>query len=284
MTPKTRRRFNKVYHWVCRLCLWFALSFLILLLYEILKDGIPFLSKTFLTNFPSRFPAKAGVKSALYGTFYVMFLTAVITVPIGVGAALFLAEYANAKSKRVELLRINIANLAGMPSIIYGLVGLAVFVRYFNFERSLISGALTLSLLILPVVILASEAAIKAVPDSIRHAAFALGARKWQVVIGQVLPAATPGIMTGIILSLSRAIGETAPLILVGALSFVAFVPQSMFDAFTVMPVQVYNWASRPQEEFQQIAASAILVLLVVLFIMNSAAVYIRMKFQRYKL
>ena len=171
-----------------------------------------------------------------------------------------------------------------MPSIVYGLVGLAVFVRYFNFERSLLAGSLTLGLLILPIIIISSQEAIKAVPLSLREAAYALGARKWQVVFGQVLPASLPGILTGVILSISRAIGETAPLIVIGALSFVAFTPESVWDEFTVLPIQIYNWASKPQEEFHHLAAAAIIVLLILLFAMNFIAIYLRQKYQRYKL
>jgi len=194
-----------------------------------------------------------------------------------------LEEYAP-KKKWVEWIQINIGNLAGMPSIVYGLVGLTVFVRYLNFERSLLAGSATLALLVLPIIIISSQEAIKAVPLSLREAAYALGARKWQTVFLQVLPAALPGILTGVILSISRAIGETAPLIVIGALSFVAFTPASIWDEFTVLPIQIYNWASKPQVEFHELAAAAIIVLLVLLFSMNFLAIYLRQKYQRYKL
>ena len=178
----------------------------------------------------------------------------------------------------------NIANLAGMPSIVYGLLGLAIFVRFFGLGRSLMAGSMTLALLILPVIVIAAQEAIRAVPSSLREAAHGMGVHKWRVVMEQVLPASLPGIMTGVILALSRAICESAPLIMIGALSYVAFLPSSPMDSFTVLPVQIFNWASRPQEEFHYIAAAGIIVLLVVLFSMNFLAVFIRQKFQRYRL
>ena len=211
-----------------------------------------------------------------------MSLTALISVPIGVSTALYLEEYAP-KNRWSDLLQINIATLAGMPAIIYGLMSLAVFVRHLGFERSVLSAALCMSLLVLPTIIIASQGAIRAIPVTLREGAFALGARRYQVVFGQVLPAAVPGIMTGIILSLSRAMGEAAPLILLGALSYVAFVPKSIMDAFTVLPVQIFNWAGRPQEAFHELAAGAIIVLIVFLFALNLGAIIIRNRFQRYK-
>ena len=211
-----------------------------------------------------------------------MLLTALFSIPVGVATAICLEEYLP-KNKWTYFLQINISNLAGMPSIIYGLLGLAIFVRFFAFDRSILSGSLTLALLILPVIIVASQGAIRAVPMTLREAAYALGVYKWQTLFGQVLPAALPGIMTGVILALSRAIGETAPLIIVGALSYVAFVPESMMDPFTVLPIQIYNWAGRPQEAFHELAAGGIIVLLGLLLSMNTVAVMIRNKFQRYR-
>jgi len=260
-----------------------CVAILFVLLFHIFKQGISGLDWAFLSSYPSRFASKAGLYSALMGTLWVLVTTAFVTLPLGVATAVFLEEYSDSESKLVWLLRVNISSLAGMPSVVYGLLGLAIFVRFFSFERSVLSGALTLSLLVLPVVIIASREAIRAVPQSLRDAALALGARKWQVVWGQVLPAATPGIMTGAILAISRAIGETAPLIMIGALSYVAFVPGTVWDPFTVLPVQIYNWAARPQKEFHAIAATGIIVLLAVLFVMNSVAVVIRHRFQRYK-
>lgn len=284
MTINSRKKLQKIFYWTCKSAVLLCVLVLIILLVPIIIKGWTYLNWDFLTSYPSRIPSRAGVLSALMGTFWIMTLTTIFAVPIGLLTAIYLSEYAPRKSKLFLILKINIANLAGMPSIVYGLLGLAVFVRFFALDRSVLAGALTLAILILPVIIISAEEAIKAVPDSLRQGGYALGARKWQVIFGQVMPAAMPGIMTGIILSLSRAIGESAPLILVGALSFVAFTPDSLSSAFTVLPVQIFNWASRPQEEFQVVAATAIIVLLVVLLGLNSIAIYIRNHFQRYKL
>jgi phosphate transport system permease protein len=216
----------------------------------------------------------------LVGTLYLSALVALISIPVGVSTALYLEEFAG-KGRWAKIIEVNIANLAGVPSIVYGILGLAVFVRFFALERSLISGALTMSLLILPTIIIASREAIMAVPQSIRAAAFSLGATKWQTTWHHVLPASFPGIMTGVILSLSRAIGETAPLIMIGALTFVAFLPQGPMDSFTALPIQIYNWVSRPQPEFHELAAAGIIVLLIVLLLMNATAIYIRSKTER---
>lgn len=252
-----------------------AVMILALLIYQVSSLGLPWIDGQFLSSFPSRFPEKAGIKSALVGTLWLVSLTAAIAIPIGVLAAVYLEEYA--KPTRVtELININIANLAGVPSIVYGILGLAIFVRFFALERSLISGALTMSLLVLPVIIIASKEAIKAVPSSLRQAAFAVGATRWQVIRSHVLPSAVPGIITGVILAVSRAIGETAPLIMIGALTYVAFVPEGPMDEFTALPIQIYNWTSRPQSEFHELASAGIVVLLVVLLMMNALAVYIR--------
>ncbi|MCB0405616.1 MAG: phosphate ABC transporter permease PstA, partial [Bdellovibrionales bacterium] len=191
-----------------------------------------------------------------------------------------LEEYAK-KTKFGSFIEINISNLAGVPSIIYGLLGLVVFVRTFAFGRSVVSGALTMSLLILPIIIVSAREALKTVPNTIREAAYALGATKWQAIRAHVLPSALPGILTGVILSLSRAIGETAPLIMVGAVAYVAFIPDGLSSAFTVLPIQIYDWASRPQESFHQLAAAGILVLLCLLLTMNAAAILIRNHYQR---
>lgn len=285
MTNKSRRNQQDIiFKWSCKLVTFLALGILVILLSHILGQGFKWLSLDFINSFPSRFAHKAGIKSAISGSLWVISLTAIISVPFGVATAFFLEEYANSNSKFLRLLQINIANLAGMPSIIYGLLGLTLFSRGLGLGASVLTGSLTLSLLILPVIVIASQEAIKAVPNSIRYAAYAMGARKWQVILGQVLPAALPGIMTGVILSLSRAIGETAPLIIIGALSYIAFTPIGPLDDFTVLPVQIYNWAGRPQEEFHEIASAGILVLLGVLFTMNLIAVLIRQKFQKYRM
>jgi len=250
------------------------------LLYDIVRDGWPWLTWDFLENFPSRFPARAGIKSALYGTAWSIVLTALVAVPLGIGAAVYLEEFTKPNLIR-RVIDINIANLAGVPSIVYGILGLAIFVRFFMLGRSLLAGALTMALLILPAIIITTRESLKAVPDSLRMAALALGATKVQTVWAQILPQAMPGIMTGIILALSRAIGETAPLIMIGALSFVAFIPSGPMDSFTVLPIQIFNWASRPQDEFHQIAAAAIIVLLAILLLSNGIALYVRQKLQR---
>ena len=272
---------NNIFKSLCFLSTFAAVAVLAMLLYHLFIKGFAHVDLDFLNSFSSRRPARAGIKAALYGTLWLIGLTSVFALPLGVATAIYLEEYTQ-KSRFTRLLEINIANLAGVPSIIYGLLGLAIFVRFLGFDRSLWSGSLTLSLLILPVIIVASQGAIRSVPTAIREASFALGAQKWQVVLLVVLPAALPGILTGAILSLSRAIGETAPLIIVGAVGYMRFIPQSPSDDFTALPLQIYDWASRPQSGFHDIAASGILVLLAILFMFNLTAVIIRQKLQRY--
>lgn len=267
---------------LCRLMTLSVILILGVLIYHVIHEGIQWLSFDFLDRFPSRKVHRSGIKPALYGSLWIMVMTFCISVPFGIATAIFLEEYAP-KNRLFRWVEINIANLAGMPSIVYGLLGLAIFVRFFQLNRSLWAGALTLSLLILPVIIIAARGAIRAVPNTIREGAYAVGARKWHVVLFQVLPSAIPGIMTGVILAISRAIGETAPLIMIGAASYISYVPASPNDAFTVLPLQIYSWAARPQEDFHGIAAAAIIVLLVVLLTMNLGAVLIRQHFQRYK-
>ncbi len=258
----------------------FSISILGLLIYQVTSLGLPWLNLDFLNHFPSRFPEKAGIKSALFGTLWLVGLTAVFAIPTGVLAAIYLEEYAPG-NRLTQLININIANLAGVPSIVFGILGLAVFVRFMGLERSVIAGALTMALLILPVIIIAAREAIKAVPNSMRQAAFAVGATRWQVIWAHVLPQATSGILTGVILALSRALGETAPLIMIGALTYIAFVPAGPMDEFTALPIQIYNWTSRPQEAFHELASAGIVVLLVVLLMMNATAVYIRYRGNR---
>lgn len=257
-----------------------GVALLVILLYQIIHDGAGSLKWHFLTSFPSRIPSQAGIKSALVGSAYLVVLTAILSLPVGVGAAIYLEEFAG-KSWINKAIQINISNLSGVPSIVYGLLGLAVFVRFFNLERSLISGALTMSLLLLPMVIIASQEAIRSVPNSIRQAALAVGATRWQAVRDHVLPSALPGILTGVILSMSRAIGETAPLIMIGALNYVAFTPKSLKDGFTALPIQIFNWATRPQSAFHDLAAGGIIVLVVVLLSMNAVAILLRHRAQR---
>jgi phosphate transport system permease protein len=250
------------------------------LIVDIWSDGASRLSWNFLTGFPSRRAADAGVWHALTGSVFVILVTGLLAVPIGVAAAIYLEEYGG-RSFAARIIEMNITNLAAVPSIIYGLLGLGLFVRALGMGRSVLAGASTLALLVLPVVILSTREALRAVPPSIREGSYALGATKWQTVWYQVLPVALPGILTGTILALSRAIGETAPLITIGALTFVAFAPDSIWSPFTVLPIQIFNWVSRPQREFQVNAAAGILVLLALLLTMNAAAIWLRDRYQK---
>ncbi|HJR58607.1 MAG TPA: phosphate ABC transporter permease PstA [Vicinamibacterales bacterium] len=250
------------------------------LVYDIASDGVGRLSWSFLTSYPSRRAQDAGILPALAGSLFVISLTALIAIPLGVSAAIYLEEYGG-RGRVSRLIEVNISNLAGVPSIIYGLLGLGLFVRVMGMERSVLAGASTLALLALPVIILATREALRAVPKSLREASYALGATKWQTVWHQVLPAATPGVLTGLILALSRAVGETAPLITIGALTYVPFVPTDVWSPFTVLPIQIFNWVSRPQAAFAHNAAAGILVLLVLLLAMNAVAIVLRDRFQK---
>lgn len=275
-----RRRLRGVaFAWVCGLAALVGVTALVVLLVDVIADGLGRLDLQFLTSFASRLPERAGVRAALAGSVWVLTLTAVISFPVSVAAAVYLEEYAP-RNWVSRLIQINIANLAGVPSIVYGILGLALFVRALELGRSVISGALTLAILVMPVIIIASQEAIRAVPSTIREAAYGLGATRWQVVRGQVLPMAFPGILTGTILALSRAVGETAPLIMVGAVGFLAFSPRGVTDSFTVLPLQIYSWISRPQEEFRELAAAGIIVLLALLLTLNAAAVVLRNRAQ----
>jgi phosphate transport system permease protein len=276
---RVRRIKGRVFAVLCAAATLVGVVSLAVLLFDVIVDGAGRLSFEFLNSFASRFPERAGVKAALAGSVWILGLTVMIAFPLSVAAAIYLEEYA-ARNWVTKAIQINIANLAGVPSIVYGILGLALFVRALGLERSVISGALTLSLLIMPVIIIASQEAIRAVPSTIREAAYGLGATRWQVVRRQVLPMAMPGILTGTILALSRAVGETAPLIMVGAVGFVAFTPQSLTDSFTVLPLQIYNWVSRPQDEFRELAAAGIIVLLTLLLTMNAVAIVLRNRFQ----
>jgi phosphate transport system permease protein len=249
------------------------------LLVQVIIQGYEWVTPNLIFNYPSRHPEQAGLWAALIGTLYMMGLTALITVPVGVGAAIYLEEYAP-KNWFTSFVEINTSNLAGVPSIVYGLLGLSIFVYFLKLERSILAGSLTMSLLILPVLILTSREAIKSVPKAHREAAFALGGDRWQVVRMAVLPTAFPGILTGIILALSRAIGEAAPMVAITALVYITFVPVTPMDRFTVMPIQIFNWVSRPQDEFRGLAAGGIIILLILLLSMNSIAVILRNKYQ----
>jgi phosphate transport system permease protein len=262
------------------MCTMIGLVLLMIFIGDILVDGIRRIDWSFITSLPSRKPEKAGIYTALMGSIWVLVFTTLISFPVGVAAGIYLEEYGQ-KSRFASLLEINISNLAGVPSIIYGLLGLEVFVRIMDLGASVLAGSLTLSLLILPIIIVATREAIKAVPTSIRDASYALGASKWQTIRHQVLPASGGGILTGVILALSRAVGETAPLIVVGALAYVPFAPTSPTDQFSVLPIQIFNWISRPQHGFIENAAAAIIILLLITFVMNGIAVYFRNKWQK---
>ena len=288
---QSRKMLGAVAYTVFLAAVCIGLIGLLILLLQVLVQGFDWLRPELIFNFPSRFPEQAGLKAALFGTLWLMGMTALFCVPVGVGAAVYLEEYAP-DNRLTRFIEVNIANLAGVPSIVYGLLGLALFVQGYTIAfggrevelslgRSVLAGALTMSLLVLPIVILASREAIKAVPDTYRQAAFALGASKWEVVRGIVLPAAFPGMLTGVILAMSRAVGETAPVIAISALVYLTFIPGHPLDRFTVLPIQIYNWVSRPQSEFQGLAAGGIIVLLIVLLSMNALAVYLRNKFQK---
>jgi phosphate transport system permease protein len=261
-------------------CTLIGLVLLVVFIGGILIDGLSRIDWAFITDLPSRKAEKSGIWTPLMGSVWILVLTAIISFPISVAAGVYLEEYAK-KNRLSAMLEINISNLAGVPSIIYGLLGLEVFVRIMNLGASVLAGALTLSLLILPIIIVATREAIKAVPNSIRDASYALGASKWQTIRNQVLPASSGGILTGVILALSRAVGETAPLIVVGALAYVPFAPQGPLDQFSVLPIQIFNWISRPQQGFIDNAAAAIIILLLITFIMNGIAVYFRNKWQK---
>ncbi|MEN3000307.1 MAG: phosphate ABC transporter permease PstA [Armatimonadota bacterium] len=273
------RRREVIFQIVGAAMVLFAMTMLTVLLAKILLDGYARLGISFLTEYASRRPEQAGIKAALVGSFYLMLLTAALAVPIGVGAAIYLEEFAR-RNWWTRLIEINITNLAGVPSVIYGLLGLQVFVRTLMMERSLLAGACTMALLALPVIITAAREGLRAVPRSLREGSLALGATQWQTVRYAVLPVAMPSILTGIILSMSRVVGETAPLLVVGAFAYIASLPNSVLSPFTVLPVQIYDWIARPQHGFHQNAAAAIIVLLALLLTMNALAIYLRNRLQ----
>lgn len=275
---RRRRIKGVVFAVLCGMATLVGVVSLAVLLVDVVADGVAQLDGDFLTSFASRFPERAGIKAGLVGSVWLLCLTAVISFPVSVAAAIYLEEYAR-RGWISRAIQTNIANLAGVPSIVYGILGLALFVRTLGLGRSVLSGAATLSLLIMPVIIIAAQEAIRAVPSTIREAAYGLGATRWQVVSRQVLPMALPGILTGTILALSRAVGETAPLIMVGAVGFIAFTPDGPMDAFTVMPLQIYQWVSRPQDEFRALAAAGIIVLLALLLTMNAVAIVLRNRY-----
>ena len=275
-----RRLSGTIFFGACIAAIGILLIALVALLVDVVTKGVPWLDVDFLTGVPSRRATSAGVLPALVGSLEIGLMTGLISFPMGVAAAIYLEEYAR-DTLVTRTLRTNIANLAGVPSIIYGIFGLAIFVRALGLGRSPLAAALTLALLIMPVVIIATIEALRAVPDSQREGAYALGATRWQTVRGSVLPAAAPGIVTGVILAMARAIGEAAPIIVIGAASFVTFLPTPLQEGFSIVPIQVYQWANRPQADFQGVAAAAILVLLVMVAILNVLAIILRNRLAR---
>ena len=274
-----RKWMGRAFYGLCLLSVTIALAMLGILLVYLFIQGVTGISWSFLTSFASRHPDQAGIKAAILGSIYVVLIAGAVSFTLGVATAVYLEEYA-ARSKFARIAKINIANLAGVPSIVYGILGLQIFVHSLHLGKSVLAGGFTLALLVLPIVIVASGEAVRAVPPSLREAAYGLGATRWQVIWHMVIPQAFPGILTGVILAVSRAIGETAPLIAMGALTFVPFTPDSPFSRFTVLPIQIFNWTSRPQEGFQEAAAAGIIVLLAILLVMNAGAVILRNKFQ----
>ena len=276
-----RKLTGTIFYGACIAAIGILLVALLLLLFDVLVRGLPWLDPQFVTGVPSRRPANAGILPALVGSFEVGLIVGILAFPIGVAAAIYLTEYVSDNWIN-RLLQTNISNLAGVPSIIYGILGLAIFVRLLGFGSTVLAAGLTLTLLILPVVIIASIEAIKAVPGAQREGAYALGATRWQMVRGSVLPAAAPGIMTGIILAMARAIGEAAPLILIGAFAFVTFLPTPISGAYTVLPIQIFDWARRPQADFAAIAAAAIIVILLLMLVLNALALIVRVRLSRH--
>lgn len=277
---RTNRIIDSAFKYVGIACTLLGILVLAIFLGDIIAQGIGRIDWNFLTSLPSRRANRAGILTAWTGTAWILGLTAIIAIPLGIAAAIFLQEYGT-RNRLARMIELNIANLAGVPSIIYGLLGLQIFVRTLHMGGSLLAGACTLALLILPIIIVSTREALKAVPNSLREASYGMGATKWQTIWYQILPAASGGILTGIILALSRAVGETAPLIVIGALAYVPFVAETPMDEFTVLPIQIFNWASRPQEAFLVNAAGAIIILLTITFAMNGIAVYLRNRWQR---
>lgn len=276
-----RKAKDRIFLILCAGATILAAVLLVLLLASIAQKGFTRLNWTFLTSPPSSRPARAGIITPLMGSLWVIALTGLIAVPIGVAAAIFLEEYTKRKNRFTNFLQLNISNLAGVPSIVYGLLGLAIFVRTMSLGPSILSGALTMALLILPMIIIVSQESLRAVPSSFREASLALGATEWQTIRRQVLPSALPGILTGVILALSRAIGETAPLIVVGAVTYIAQTPQSIKDRFSVLPIQIFDWTSHAKSGFHDAAGSAIIVLLIALLSMNAIAIILRTRAQK---
>ena len=277
---KKRDRVDYIVNYLLFFSVIIAFLTLISLIFDIFNDGWDWFDWQFFNSFPSRKPEIAGIKAAFYGTVWVMSITALLSIPIGISTALYLEMFAD-DSRFNRFIKVNISNLAGVPSIIYGIIGMAVFVEFFQMGRVILAGALTMTLLILPIIIIASQEAIKQVPGYYMDAALALGATKWQAVVKVILPQSIPGIVSGFILAMSRAIGESAPMIAISALVYITFLPEGPLDRFTVMPIQIYNWISQPQDGFRGLAAAGIILLLIMLLSLNSLAIFLRDYFQR---
>lgn len=275
---KGRKRLDTLFRVLCLVAASLGVLILIIFLAKIVVDGVEYFSWKFIVGDLSQRAKRTGILPAIVGSLYVMVLTALFSVPIGVAAAIYLEEFSRKKNRLIGIIQLNIANLSGVPSIVYGLLGRFMFVYFFGFKQSIIAGALTMTLLILPTVIIVTQEALKAVPKSYREGSMALGSTQWQSIRLQVLPNALPGILTGVILSISRAIGETAPLIVVGAASYVNSLPKGLGDSYTVLPIKIFDYANDSQEEFHKVAASAILVLMIGLLFINSFAIYFRAK------
>lgn len=280
ITDERSTGWQTAFHLLCVACTWIPLLVLLVLLASVAIDGIGRIDGQFLESYPSRRASRAGVLPSMVGSIWLAIMTAMIAVPTGIGAAIYLEEYGK-RNRLARFIEVNISNLAGVPSIIYGLLGLGVFVRLMGLERSLLAGACTLALLILPIIIMASREALRTVSPLLREAAYGLGATRWQVIRHVILPYAIPGMLTGAILAISRAIGETAPLIAVGALTYITFLPEGPMSAFSALPIQIYNWVSRPQEAFVENAAGGIIVLLTIMLLVNSGALLLRARLQR---
>ena len=277
---KSRIFFNQLWKTILLMSTLMAIMVLVILLVRVVTQGADYLSWEFFQNFASRFPEKAGIKAALVGSIYLMFVIAPVSMILGIGTAIYLEEYAW-KNKVTAFIQMNISNLAGVPSIVFGLLGLTIFVRMLALGKSILAAGFTMSLLILPIIIVAAQEAIRAVPKEQREASYGMGATKWQTITRVVLPGALPGILTGSILALSRAVGETAPLVVLGIPVILQFLPDGLLSQFTTLPLQIYDWAKRPQEEFHFVAGAGIIVLLLLLVLMNSIAIFIRNKFQK---
>jgi phosphate transport system permease protein len=276
---KIRKRNDNIFHGILILSIIFSLSILVVLFGEVVVDGISYLTPEFIFNYTSRIPSQAGVAAALAGSIWVITITILIAFPLGVGTALYLEEYAP-KNKLTSLIQININNLSGIPSVVYGIFGLTLFVRLLGLGRSIMAGSLTMALLILPLIIVSSQESLKTVPRELKEASYGLGVSKWDTITGVIIPYSMPGILTGTILAISRALGEAAPLLLVGGAAAIWFSPSSALDQFTTLPLQIYSWAGKPQAEFQNVASAGIILLLTLLILTNLTAILLRNKYQ----